>query len=405
MIGATTRNRWALTFCATALIAYIVMPVVSLYVPAIFKILFMFLTIALLIADSGQNAFVSKCGKLILVYLLYIINIVMILFNNPSAVLNSLYDLMGLMTISVVYLHISSGNKYKFGKLLLWIVLAIYFITSITTILGNNIYPEASRQLATGMGGELVLYNTYRAMNIGGFGFVYEIVFLLVILPFVFKTKTIPQLISLGLYFLVLYVTYMTQYTIALTVSLGLGLFFLVGRLRSSRDVRIYGIVLGMLVVVALPSILSFLATTFDSEILTSRFVEMESLASSGTTSGTSDVDERQFAYMTSITDFLSSPLLGTGKNGGGHSFVLDNLAKYGLIGLMALVIMFRSIFKLYVFPYRKSSFYGYLLLGYIVFLFLVIVNTSPLYMSVTFLLPLISYILNNNDKQIVYRK
>lgn len=400
MIGTATKNRGALIFCSSVLTAYLVMPVVSLYVPAIFKVLFILLTIALLSVDGKESPVANNFGRIIPVYLIYILNIVVTAFSDPSALLASLYDIGGLMVVSVVYLHIFSGNKYGFGKPLLWIALAIYIITAITTIWGNTIYPEASRMLATGMTGELVLYNVYRAMNIGGFGFVYEVVFPLVILPYVFKAKRIPRLVSMGLYFLVLYLAYVTQFTVALTVTLGYGLFFLVGRIRNSMDVPKYGILLGILIIVALPIILNFLATSIDSEILSSRFSEMGSLASGGTTSGTSDVDERQSAYMTSVIDFLSSPLLGTGKNGGGHSFVLDNLAKYGLIGLIALVIMFRSIFKLYIYPYRKSSFYGYLLLGYIVLLFLVIVNTSPLYMSVTFLLPLISYILNSKKKQ-----
>lgn len=398
-----TKNRGLLLACIIGLVAYSVMPAVSLYVPAAVRVLLLLLTAFLLITDGGADRFFKNMSRLVPVYIIALMDLVYLVFTAPGQLLLSLYDIGSLFMVSLTFLHIFYGDKHYFSKRLIWVVIAIYAITAITTIYGNSVYPEASRRLATGMSGELEEYNIYRSMNIGGFGFVYEIVLPTVMLPFVFKEKRIPRLLSILLYLLVLYCVYATQYTLALMIVLAFGVFFFMGKIRRMSDFVIYGVSFGIVLILALPIALKFLSTFLDSDIMSQRFSDMASVLSGGSTSsgagGVSDYDERQSAYRMSIDAFLSNPIFGTGKNGGGHAFFLDKLAKYGLLGLVALVIMLRKIFRLYIKPYKNTTFYGYLLLAFTFYLFMIVVNSSPLYMSVSFLLPLIAFALEKQVK------
>ena len=382
----------ALLFCLALFIAYAVMPVISLYVPAVVRVILMLIIMVLIASDAGINKFGGYLAKLVPVYLFAIINVIRLFFVGSDQIIGVIYDLFSLILISCVFFYITEGNRIRFSRSLMRIVLAIYFITTITTIIGNTIYPEASRLLATGMTGELVMYNAYRAMNIGGFGFVYELILPVALLPFIFKQKQLPRVITIGIYLLILYCAYITQFTVALVLVLGYGAFFFAGQLKSSRSMVAYITAFGVVVMLSLPVILQYMSTSLDSEIMTSRFEEIGNVVSGTGATSESDVDARQMAYTTSLVDFFSNPLTGTGKNGGGHSYILDNMAKYGIWGLLGLIIMMRSIFRLYIKPYRNTVFYGYMVLAFLVFLMLTLLNPSPLYMSISFLLPLFAY-------------
>jgi len=390
-----TYNKILLLVCVTVLLAYTVMPAVSLFVPALVRVIFLLLTLLLIIVDGGGGALMRCLSLLLPVYIVSLLDIIFMAATNPGQIVGSIYDIGGYMVISCVAMHFFNDGNYSLAKALLWIVLLFYTITTISTIYGNMLFPEASRMIATGMSGELTEYNLYRSMNIGGFSFVYEIVFPLALLPFIFKQKSIPRILTVGFYLLVLYCVYVTQFTIALLIVLGYGVFFFLGRLKRSRDFLLYGILLCVLLTISLPWITEYLSVSLDSEILSSRFDEMGNVISGSGASENSDMDERQSAYMMSINAFLSSPVTGTGSHGGGHSFFLDRLAKYGFIGLLVLWIMISSIFRNYIRPFKETPFYGYLVLAFGVYLVLIVFNTSPLYMSVTLLLPLISFVLS----------
>lgn len=396
-MSQSTNGKGILLVCLTLFIAYAVMTAVSFFVPAIIRVLLLVVIIILLCSEYGLDSFLGVLWKLVPVYIIAIINIIQIFSEGPDQLIAAIYDLSSYILISSVYLLIIKSHSFSFAKPLLKIVLIIYILTIVTTIYGNYLYPEASRRMATGMEGELALYNSFRAMNIGGFGFVYEIVLPLSLLPFVFKQNIISKSKAVMLYLLVLYCIYSTQFTFALIITAGFGTLFFIGSLRNTKKLVLNLTVIGVVLVMILPVLLQFLASSLSSDIMSDRFGDMGNLMAGGEVSEQSDVGARQFHYMESINAFLSSPLTGTGSRGGGHSFVLDNMAKYGLFGLIAIIIMLRSIFKIYIKPYKSSLFYPYLLIGYLAYLFMVVFNTSPLYMSVTFLLPLISYVIIND--------
>jgi len=400
----SSRNRGPLLFCLTSLLMYMVMPAVSLYVPAIVKVALVVAVVVLMSADSNKTSIIKIACKLIPVY---IIALVKLLNVDTGYLLATIYDLLGTYVVSCAYLHLFIENKQQLSKKVMISVAVIYLITAVTTIMGNMIFPQASRLMSTGMDGEHTLYDAYRAYNIGSFAFVYELVLPVAFLPFVFKQKVLPRWLTIGIYVLVLYCMYASQFTIALVCVLGYGVFFFIGYIRNPRGLIGYAIVFGIILFAIVPVILPWLGSNVGDEIMSQRFEEMSNVVSGVGATEDSDVDQRQSLYMRSINTFLANPLTG-GKGGGGHSFILDIMAKYGIMGILMLWIMLRSMYNIYVRPYRHTFFYSYLLFSYIIYLMLIILNPGPLYMSVTFLVPLIAFVLGNEyEKSIIgdYKK
>lgn len=381
-----------LLFCMTALLMYMVMPAVSLYVPAIVKVALIIVVFVLIASDSHYSSIIGIAGKLIPVYL---IGFVKLFSVESGGLIASLYDFVGMYIVSCVYLYLFLENKSDYSRKQLRYVIIIYLITAITTIIGNNVFPSASRSMSTGMGGESLLYDSYRSFNIGSFGFVYELVLPVAFLPFVFKQKVIPRWVSLSIYTLILYCMYAAQFTIALVCVIGFGVFFFMGSIQKVRSLVGYAIMGLVIIILITPILLQFAATNIGDELMSQRFEEMGNVVSGSGATADSDVDARQYAYSRSINLFLENPLLGSGKGGGGHSYVLDFMAKYGLFGIIMLWIMLKSIFNIYIRPFRNTRFYGYFLLSFIVYILLLVLNPAPLYMGITFLVPLIAYVLS----------
>lgn len=377
-------------------IAYAVMTVVSYHVSAIIRETILFIIITIIIVNYGIDDLLKCLGKLLPIYIFAILNLFVLLFNEPERIVGAIYDLSSYVIISTVFLLLFQKKDIINAKHLMRIVAVIYIITVITTIYGNMVYPAASRKMATGMGGELALYNHYRSLNIGGFGFIYEIVLPMALIPFVYKQKVIPRVLSLGVYLLVFYVIYVTDFTFAMIITAAFGVFFFIGKINNTKKLFVYALLFAIILNFALPAILGFLSSV-SSDLMAERFDELGNLFSGAEVSEKSDVGARQSYYMESIDAFLSKPFSGTGTQGGGHSFILDNMAKYGSLGVIAVVIMLRGVFVRFIKPFKNAQFYPYLLSAYFAYIFLLVFNTSPLYMSISFVIPLMSFLLNKD--------
>ena len=91
--------------------------------------------------------------------------------------------------------------------------------------------------------------------------------------------------------------------------------------------------------------------------------------------------DNRLELYMMSIYWFFDHILLGSFitrySEMGGHSFILDTLANYGLLGGFLLYLMYRNIYSTFYAKYKNCVGYGYILWTFIQTLILSTVNTT----------------------------
>lgn len=311
-----------------------------------------------------------------------------------------------MMAMLLVRKKYFSSAKIIFGFYILRII-----ITMITTVIGLQTFPGASRDMGNG---EFVannpLYTVYLSLNIGGFDLAYIIVLLIPILCYLFRyssefknSKTLKLIVSLLLVFS-MYCILQMEYTTALLFSiLALTSLFTTEKtniLKYLTFVFMVGIIL-YLYKGFLAQGLEYMSTIVESKEIAIRFSDIASSISGQATSEISDVDARQDSYMRSITAIISNPLglwLASSKTGG-HSFIFDYIAKYGPIGLMLIIYMLRIVYKAFLKPYSGKQIYPFLVLEYILFIATATMNPHLYIDYMAFVIPLFYYVSNNYKK------
>ena len=115
--------------------------------------------------------------------------------------------------------------------------------------------------------------------------------------------------------------------------------------------VGIIAIVLFFLLFDLLSQGLSALANVIENQEISSRLKDL----SSGREGLEQSEDPRLKLYLTSLNTFINKPLLGSLGGGiGGHSFVFDTLATYGLFGAVIFIVLYTIIYKRFYLPYMS---------------------------------------------------
>jgi len=277
-----------------------------------------------------------------------------------------------------VLLMKETGPKVvRFFAILLGIAI---LITMITTIIGTIIYPDASRYIATVEKANDPLLRTYNYVNLGGYEFVYTCILLYPAVIFAFKQRKLHLVFAVIASVLVLFLTLNSGYTTAFLLWIASTATFFLPRNISKRTVLILLIVtiVAFIIFFALFSAsMKGLAKLIDNEDIAYR---LEALAGGSEGIRASD-DDRIALYEKSLNAFIKSPLIGnilyTGSNNGGHSFVLDFAAQYGLVGVALLIVMYRLVFVRFYKPFERIPGYGYVLWMFLQAIILSVVNTG----------------------------
>ena len=180
-----------------------------------------------------------------------------------------------------------------------------------------------------------------------------------------FKQKKIP------LFFVILFavaefvLAVNTEYTISLMLILFSSLMFLLPRDLTPKQFIIISVV-GLVVVITFSSLVAVLMDHIGNLIGNKIMAEKMSSVFSGREAMEAMEDRRMVRYMTSVETFLKNPLFGCFTDGnfkskiGGHSFILDNLAKYGVIGITLMFFMYKQIFKMFYKPLANIMGFGF---------------------------------------------
>lgn len=227
-------------------------------------------------------------------------------------------------------------------KNILVFIICCLTLSSITTIIGNNIYPLASRNMASSAG----KISKYMQYNIGGYGFVYSLVCFAPLMVYYIKTaktKMIRLLLlaDLGIF---LFCIIQTSYSTALilyVISIPLAITASSKRSGAFFVILIFGVVfLAMKDTIGQWLINRVSASLMEiSSDLGVRAREVGLFLLSGDASG--DMGSRLAKYTTSLNSFLGDPLLGaliTKSPVGGHSEILDVMGGTGIIGTIIYV-------------------------------------------------------------------
>ena len=272
------------------------------------------------------------------------------------------------------------------------VTLVAYAITAVTTIIGCIRNPGAARILATIKTSNdpvLILFNW---ANIGGYSFVYSAVLLYPALIIAYKRRKIKLIFALIPTVLLFMVSVQAEYALSLTLLVFTSaLFFIKRNLTQKGFFRL--LIVFLVAVIFFSSVfitlMNYVGQLTGNEEITQKITAIFS----GQDQLNSLEDNRYSLYMYSVDLFLKNPLFGTFFSGnnvtGGHSFILDALAHYGLVGAALLFLMYRAIYKTFYMPFCEKDGYGFVIYAFLLPLVLSLVNTGMWLFDLCFLMPL----------------
>ncbi len=245
------------------------------------------------------------------------------------------------------YLIIVRGDE-RLISYVITVVIVAYTITAITTYAGTLFFPQASRSMTA----DPTLIDRYYPYNIGGFGFVYSLVLLHPFFVFFLRKRNrgawavLVSVIS-GL------CVVEAEFTTAILLFFVSCVAYLfppeADRQVVKRRVRAV-VLLVVVVLVFLPVFLNWVSQwSFIPEDASEKITDIANLLQ-GEEADNVDTELRQMAYSSSWKLFLKNPVFGTSlfssEEGGGHSFFIDLLAKWGLVGLTVVGCLLYCFWK-----------------------------------------------------------
>lgn len=373
------------------LITYV--PIINFHCPEIIKLATVVGLYALLFFND--KSILKNCKSLLPIFIIDIFSFTLLYLYpvEKESLLNSLYALVRPLSWALVgYFIIYHCNSSYARKLIIWFTV-IYITTAITTCIGCTLFPNAARLMANGMSEDQGNYALFMNYNIGGFSFVNTLVVFTPLIICLYREKLINRIVAFALLLLILSTILITEYTIALLFYFSCIILFIAPRDFSVRRIIILAAIIIILIWLIRPlfaELLYLFSDIIDSEQIAVRLREIADVMK-GVAVGddSTDLEDRVDLWTISWESFLSNPLFGTGKHGGGHSFVLDNLAKYGLIGLAAEIILFSSIYRKFVCIGKSTKFYGYFMFSLMLQIGLAYVNPIVFYEPFTLVMPL----------------
>lgn len=383
------------------------MPALGMHFPYYIYILLVLLLFILLIPKINFSTFL----KLSVVFIFPVINSItsfLLDFNLYRFVLD-ISGLIQVMIYALLGIIIVQTNDIKSAKLIIRVFLTISIITAITTYIGCRIYPGASRALAVTNVEDMEYYNIYTSMNIGGFSFIYSIVFLVPLLIVLmknqsyFKNSKLVFLMSLCSLIVIGLAVFSSEYTLAVLLFLfSLSLLFFTRRLSAVKllTLTILSVSLFLLFKPIFGEMLVGFSANLTSENISSRLFDIGvSVQGEEIIDNNSAMNIRMEKYMKSFNSFVSNPF-GTWffkkPEVGGHSFILDNMARYGIFAIFLFILMIRQIYRLYLLKFRQKSYYGYGLIMLFMFIVLSVVNPGLFFVQLTFVMPLFFFLLTH---------
>lgn len=311
------------------------------------------------------------------------------------------------LILPLLAIYIYEWNDIKMAKLIFLIFIGINIITCYTTYNGCLMYPNASRDLTAGANAISAPYHyLYVAANIGGFKFIYTTVLISGLVIYTIKNFKyinggyilLPVcIIYIGLIFMTLLAA---EFTLSVLMFLSYIFLFFMGDTFSIKKFFVIGVFLVISFFLFKPIIsngLKYASEIVKSENIANRVYDIHLTLEGKHTQEGSDYDARKEKYIKSFEQFKKTPLGCWKFNGmGGHSFVLDSLAKYGILGLILVILTYVDTYIFYLKQYEDDVIFGYGF--YIFFLSIVVSVLNPHIFTdiIMFVFPLYTFIFHD---------
>ena len=373
----------------------IVPRVISTYLTTYFYLIVLVLCLLLVIVSRGASS-INEYVVMIIPFLLW--KVLLYLTTKPSLI-DWAYQIVVDFTPIIVGLYIVRRLDIKSAKFFSVIIILAVVITSLTTYMGLIEDPSAARYLATVSDPNESKFVRYNMMNIGGYEFIYTTVLLYPVWIFAFKRGKIKKVYMAAIVIAELLLIIQSGYTTAFLLFLITSSFLFFSREFNEKYLILVGIiaiVLFFLLFDLLSQGLSALANVIENQEISSRLKDL----SSGREGLEQSEDPRLKLYLTSLNTFINKPLLGSLGGGiGGHSFVFDTLATYGLLGAVIFIVLYTIIYKRFYLPYKNAKGYGFIVWMFVQTIILSTVNTGMWLYVLCLFIPVLLYFIVGKEK------
>ena len=379
--------------CAILITGSYFLPILSKFIPAIILSMIVIGAYGLILINTNWHKLSSVKYSSAIIFALFIFFIIDDRYKNGFV---GVYTLLLYFFPVLCTFYFFKKEQYGYLSIIAYFMLVIMVITAITTYFGLINHPEIARILATGQDSGAIMESINN--NIGGFHFIYCFALSAPLYIWGINNKIKNRVLKVALNFVVICFAFMVlikaQYTLGLLLWCIAIIFSLLVKKLSFFKLLIINCVILFIFFgfsTEISQIFLHLAEVVKSDIISQRFVEISS-AIMGQTSGTSDMAFRTESYIKSLEAFLQHPIIGgwlyNGTNGG-HSFILDLLARGGIVFggfILALLIM---LTKFYSEPGVKRNKY-YLIFLFVFFLLCILnpINSSGGFLALLYALP-----------------
>jgi hypothetical protein len=406
--------QWLFCLCFCFLIIYICLPFVKASLTGNFaKLLFVSIVVLMLVL----GAIISGKWFLSFIRNLLIPSFVLVILISASLLFgryNAENDFFSCLDIAYMFFFIGFGmllqeiNNLKINTCILIAFFLCMFITSATTIRALNIDSDYSRLISSSSTSATVS-NSVKKMNVGGYDFIYTSVILdFFVFKYLFHGKNRLTKLLLFVYAVInLICVIKSNFTMALLFILFEFIAFLVPARYSKKRYLLVLMFYFLLALLLASYFIVPLLRIFD-EYYSSIYMSEKIEGLISFFSGTGSLDEatsRIGLMKVSVGSFLSNPMFGVGiyyhdfSIVGGHSQVLDDLARYGLIGFMCIVYPGYCYFKKHILNAGyKSNYFVILLILFIAFSAINISMVYLLIMTIFTIVPIFIGFYNNGQ-------
>lgn len=394
-----------ITAATIIVIMYMIMPALSVVISTYITTYAYMLLVVFLVGFIALSGGVRRINNMIYLLLPFAIYIILTYFTKGDSLLLWGYQsLLFLLPVIVGYYYLY--YKPENTSLLTVFVVLSLIVTVITTIIGLIRFPNAARILATIAESDDPENIKYGWHNIGGYTFVYTAVLLYPILILSYKLKKINAIVFWISVIALFALTILSEYTTALILIMLTSILYFVGKKTSSKQLMIIGVLVFLALFFLWPVISDFLlwlADILNSETLAERLTSL----ANGYTGLENSESNRIELYRKSIESFLSSPffgrILGNYTSSGGHSFILDTLADYGIVGGVTLILIYRNVYRIFFSPFKNEYSFGFVLWAFVQSIILSAVNTGLWLNVLAFFIPIILSAIYNINREDTY--
>ena len=297
--------------------------------------------------------------------------------NEPNTLLLGYRILLFMLPICMGYCIT------RYAEVTSWyaiVVFAVFAVTLVTTTVGCVLNPNASRVLATTESSLDPTAIGYNMSNIGGYFFTYSCTLLYPLVVLGCKLKKLPLWLAIVCSAAVFLLAVNTSYTLSLMLVLVTSLLYIFPKRLTMKQFFLFSF-LGLVLGVVFSGALAALMSDIGNMIGNPEMAQKMSAIFGGEEALNSLDDNRAELYMKSLQTFLRNPLLGcyfTGEGRpGGHSFVLDTLARFGLLGGTLLFLMYRAIYRAFYKPFVSQQGFGFAVWLFLQPIVLSVLNTG----------------------------